>query len=185
MTDTMTIVDGLLTTARQVDSENCDDRPDIDDIQLLVIHGISLPPGQFGGGYIEQLFTNSLNPQEHPYFEEIMDLKVSSHLLISRNGIISQFVPFHKRAWHAGESCHNNRECCNDFSIGIELEGTDDEPYSDAQYNSLNKVIKVLQNSYPVLTVDNIVGHCDIAPQRKTDPGVAFDWSRIKERNIT
>lgn len=175
----MKIVNGLLSSAIQVHSPNYDDRPDSEDIQLLVIHGISLPPGEFGGGYIEQFFTNSLNPAEHPYFEEIKDLKVSSHLLINRDGIITQFVPFQKRAWHAGESCHKDRQCCNDFSIGIELEGTDEQPYTDEQYETLIKIISVLQDSYPALTRDNIVGHCDIAPQRKTDPGPAFAWSRI------
>ena len=175
----MKIVNGLLSPAIQVHSPNYDDRPDSEDIQLLVIHGISLPPGEFGGGYIEQLFTNSLNPDEHPYFLEIKDLKVSSHLLINRDGIITQFVPFQKRAWHAGESCHKDRQCCNDFSIGIELEGTDEQPYTDEQYETLNKIISVLQDSYPALTRDNIVGHCHIAPQRKTDPGPAFVWSRI------
>ena len=177
----MEIVNGLLSSALQVNSPNYDDRPDSEDIQLLVIHGISLPPGEFGGGYIEQLFTNCLNPDEHPYFKEIKDLKVSTHLLISRDGIITQFVPFQKRAWHAGESCHKDRQCCNDFSIGIELEGTDDEPYTDVQYETLNKIIRVLQDTYPALIKDNIVGHCHIAPQRKTDPGSAFDWSRIEK----
>jgi len=177
----MEIVNGLLSSALQVNSPNCDDRPDSDDIQLVVIHGISLPPGEFGGGYIEQLFTNCLNPDEHPYFKEIKGLKVSTHLLVNRDGIITQFVPFQKRAWHAGESCYKDRQCCNDFSIGIELEGTDDEPYTDRQYESLNNIIKVLQDTYPALTRDNIVGHCDIAPQRKTDPGLAFDWSRIEK----
>ncbi|MGD8526288.1 MAG: 1,6-anhydro-N-acetylmuramyl-L-alanine amidase AmpD [Thioalkalispiraceae bacterium] len=175
----MQIINGILSPAIQLDSPNCDDRPDSDDISLLVIHGISLPPGEFGGGYIEQFFTNQLDPAQHPYFEEIRHLQVSSHLLISRDGIITQFVPFHKRAWHAGESCYKDRQRCNDYSIGIELEGTDDQPYTDAQYQALNSVIAVLQASYPRLTTNNIVGHCHIAPRRKTDPGPAFEWSRI------
>lgn len=176
----MQIIDGYLSSAVQVASPNFDDRPDESDIRLLVIHGISLPPNQFGGGYIEQLFINNLDPGEHPYFEEIKDLRVSSHLLIDRDGIITQFVPFHKRAWHAGESCYKDRQRCNDFSIGIELEGTDEQPYTEKQYESLNEVIRVLLEYYPAINREDIVGHCHIAPQRKTDPGPAFEWSKIK-----
>lgn len=176
----MEINNGLLSSAQQVASPNCDERPGDADISLLVVHDISLPPGEFGGRYIEQFFTNNLDPAEHPYFEEIKGLQVSSHLLIKRDGTIIQFVPFSMRAWHAGESCHNGRERCNDYSIGIELEGTDDTPYSEQQYQALNQVIEVLQGQYPQITDSSIVGHCHIAPQRKTDPGPAFEWARIK-----
>jgi len=146
-----------------------------------VIHSISLPPGEFGGPYIEQLFTNCLEPSDHPYFETIHQLKVSAHTLIHRDGHITQFVPFHKRAWHAGESNYCGRESCNDFSIGIELEGTDDEPYEEAQYQQLATIIGTLQASYPSLDKDAITGHCDIAAKRKTDPGPAFDWDHLKQ----
>lgn len=176
----MEISNGYLSIARQVASPNYDERPGEGEVSLLVIHGISLPPGEFGGGYIEQLFTNSLDPREHPFFDEIKDLQVSSHLLIGRDGTITQFVPFSKRAWHAGESCHNGKERCNDYSIGIELEGTDEIPYTELQYEVLNKVIAVLREQFPLITESNIVGHCDIAPQRKTDPGPVFEWARIK-----
>ena len=175
----MEISNGFLSAARQVESPNCDERPEDGEISLLVIHGISLPPGEYGGPYIEQLFTNTLDPQEHPFFEEIKDLQVSSHLLIRRDGTIIQFVPYNKRAWHAGESCHDGRERCNDYSIGIELEGTDDTPYTDDQYKVLENVINVVRENYPLITESNIVGHCHIAPQRKTDPGPSFEWARI------
>jgi AmpD protein len=178
----MKITNGILSSAIQLDSPNCDERPEGCDIQLLVIHGISLPPGQFGGDYIERFFTNRLDPSEHPYFEEIKDLHVSSHLLIKRDGTIIQFVPLSRRAWHAGESCHNGRQRCNDFSIGIELEGTDDTPYTDEQYRKLNEIIDVIRENYPSVSEDNIVGHCHIAPERKTDPGPVFEWNRVKSR---
>lgn len=181
----MEINNGILSPAQQVVSPNWDERPDDADISLLVVHGISLPPGEFGGDYIEQFFTNSLDPSAHPFFEEIKDLQVSSHLLIKRDGTIIQFVPFSRRAWHAGESCHEGRQRCNDYSIGIELEGTDDIPYTDQQYQVLNEVITVLREHYPQITESNIVGHCDIAPQRKTDPGPAFEWARIKTEKNT
>lgn len=170
---------GLLDIARQLCSPNCDERLDTD-IDLLVIHGISLPPGEFGSDAIDQFFCNQLDPKAHPYFEEIAEMQVSSHLLIRRNGEVVQYVPFTKRAWHAGVSCFKDRECCNDFSIGIELEGTDEFPYEEAQYQRLQEVIQVLQQAYPKITNDHIVGHCEIAPGRKTDPGTAFDWSRIR-----
>ncbi|MCV6606138.1 MAG: 1,6-anhydro-N-acetylmuramyl-L-alanine amidase AmpD, partial [Porticoccaceae bacterium] len=147
---------------------------------LLVIHNISLPPGEFGGGHVERFFCNSLDGAEHPYFATIDSMQVSSHLLIDRQGRITQFVPFLARAWHAGASQFEGRENCNDFSIGIELEGTDQLPYSDDQYNSLVAVTHNLLAHFPAITAGRIVGHSDIAPGRKTDPGPAFDWSRYK-----
>jgi len=172
---------GLLKEARQQPSPNCDSRPNESDIALIVIHGISLPPGKFAGDYIDQLFCNQLNPDEHPYFKEIAGLKVSSHLLVRRDGEIVQYVPLQKRAWHAGVSCFENRDCCNDFSIGIEMEGEDDTPYTDIQYKVLSKVIKNLIDSYPELNEQTITGHSDIAHGRKTDPGEAFDWEYLKK----
>jgi AmpD protein len=170
---------GLLDAARQCPSPNRDARPDDQDIGLIVIHGISLPPGQFGGDAIDRLFTNALDPDEHPYFAQIAGLRVSAHLLIRRDGEIVQYVPFHQRAWHAGRSCWAGREECNDFAIGIELEGTDDTPYADAQYEQLAQVVGALATAYPALTQQRLAGHCDIAPGRKTDPGPAFDWERL------
>ncbi|WJW75165.1 1,6-anhydro-N-acetylmuramyl-L-alanine amidase AmpD [Thiohalobacter sp. IOR34] len=171
--------DGWLTEVQRCPSPNCDPRPDPEDVSLLVIHGISLPPGEFGGPAIEQLFTNCLDPQGHPYFRDIAGLRVSSHLLIRRDGALLQFVPFGERAWHAGESRFQGRAACNDFSIGIELEGTDDTPYSDPQYRALAAVIPLLQARYPGIERTHIVGHSEIAPGRKTDPGPAFDWGRL------
>ena len=156
-------------------SPNCSSR-EKGEISLLVIHNISLPPGKFGGEYVEQFFQNILDPQAHPYFDEIKELKVSSHLFIKRDGSITQFVPFDKKAWHAGVSNFNGRENCNEFSIGIELEGTDELEYTQQQYDSLVEVSRELMVLYPLITKDNIVGHCDISPGRKTDPGKAFDW---------
>ncbi len=167
-----------LTSAQAIPSPNCNDRPDNLSISLLVIHNISLPPGQFGGSHISELFTNQLQPEQHPYFAEICALQVSSHLLIRRDGSVIQYVPFDKRAWHAGESCFEGVGNCNDFSIGIELEGVDDEPYEAIQYERLAEVTGTLLDTYPELTTQRIVGHSDIAPGRKTDPGPAFDWDR-------
>lgn len=161
-----------------IPSPNCNERPD-GEISLLVIHNISLPPGQFGGGHITELFTNSLDPEGHPFFAEIEGLEVSAHLLIERDGRMTQFVPFDRRAWHAGQSCFQGRQACNDFSIGIELEGTDDLPYTDAQYRVLAAVTRALLRTYLQLKPDRITGHSDIAPGRKTDPGPAFDWKRF------
>jgi AmpD protein len=144
-----------------------------------VIHGISLPPGKFGGPYVDQLFTATLDPAAHPFFAQIAHLQVSAHLLIQRTGEIIQYVSFLKRAWHAGLSHFAGRTGCNDFSIGIELEGCDDVPYTNEQYQQLNSVIKILQATWPLITQQRIVGHCDIAPGRKTDPGPAFDWKRL------
>ncbi len=168
-----------LTNVRRVASPNFDDRPQQVEISLLVVHGISLPPGEFGTRCIEQLFCNVLDPDAHPYFKEIGGLRVSAHLLIDREGEIVQFVPFHKRAWHAGVSEFNGRENCNDFSIGIELEGADNVDYEAAQYDVLVQVTKALQQKWPSLKEENIRGHCHIAPGRKTDPGPAFDWDRL------
>lgn len=169
----------LLTDVPYVPSPNCDDRPSGSSIDLIVIHGISLPPGQYGGPYITQLFTNQLDSQGHPYFAGLAGLKVSSHLLVRRDGGILQYVPLDKRAWHAGKSQYQGRANCNDFSIGIELEGTDTEPYTDAQYEGLTQIISVLLAAYPTLHPQRITGHSDIAPGRKTDPGPYFDWPRL------
>ncbi len=160
-------------------SPNCDERPPGTLIDLLVIHNISLPPGEFGGNAIHRFFMNQLDPSEHPYFQTIIQLHVSAHLFIDRTGIVKQYVPFEKRAWHAGQSVFQGRERCNDFSIGIELEGADDVPYDERQYQSLRTMIKHIQTLYPAITSDRIVGHSDISPGRKTDPGAAFDWEKI------
>jgi AmpD protein len=157
-------------------SPHCDERPDENDISLLVIHNISLPPSEFQHNYVEDFFMGKLDPKGHPYFKEIASLRVSSHLYIRRNGLIIQFVPFHKRAWHAGVSVFDGREACNDFSIGIELEGQDDLAYSQEQYQSLIQVTKNIMSTYPLINQRRITGHSDIAPGRKTDPGPAFDW---------
>lgn len=161
-------------------SPNCDARPDGVGVDLLVIHNISLPPGEFGGRWIQDLFTNRLDPSAHPYFAEIADLRVSAHLLLCRDGKTIQFVPLEKRAWHAGLSSFCGRERCNDFSIGIELEGSDDKPFSDAQYESLCLLTREIQQRFPAITAERIVGHSDIAPGRKTDPGPCFDWARYR-----
>lgn len=171
---------GLMCEAKRIMSPNCDERPKNEPISLVVVHGISLPPNQFGGQGVEQLFTNQINPEEHPYYKNLEGLKVSAHLFIRRDGEIIQFVPFNKRAWHAGVSEFKGQERCNDFSIGIELEGTDDIAYTEIQYQVLAKSIKALWQAYPDLKMDNVVGHSDIAPGRKTDPGVAFSWETLR-----
>ena len=170
---------GWLRGCRHLPSPNCDDRPANADIDLIVVHSISLPPGEYGGEAIEQLFTNRLNPAAHPYFATLAGLKVSAHALIRRDGEIIQFVPFQRRAWHAGVSSYCGRERCNDFSIGIELEGTDDSAFEDIQYHQLARLIGCLQGRYPAIGA-RITGHSDIAPGRKTDPGSGFDWARLK-----
>ncbi len=175
------IKDGLLESAQFLNSPNHDDRCDVNDISLIVIHNISLPPNEFGGKGIEQLFTNTLDKKEHPYYEQIHELRVSSHLLIRRDGEIVQFVPFHKRAWHAGVSQYLGRDVCNDFSIGIEMEGTDFEPFEDIQYEVLYKVIKALLGKYPSLKPEAITGHEHIAEGRKTDPGPYFEWDKLRK----
>ena len=171
---------GWLQGIRHVPSPTCDSRPANVGIELLVIHGISLPPGEFGGSGIDELFTNTLDPAAHPYYREIAGLRVSSHLMINRAGELTQYVALNDRAWHAGQSSFHGREACNDFSIGIELEGSDEVPYTDAQYRSLSTLTRLLQHHYPALIGDNIAGHSDIAPGRKTDPGPAFDWERYR-----
>lgn len=173
------VASGRLNAARWQPSPNCDRRPPGSAIDLIVIHGISLPPGEFGGPWIDALFQNRLDPSAHPYFRAIHELRVSSHLLIGREGALTQYVAFHRRAWHAGQSRYRGRDRCNDFSIGIELEGTDTLPYSDRQYLALAGVIPALWQAYPTLTDDRIAGHAEIAPNRKSDPGPAFDWTRL------
>ena len=163
----------------QIPSGNFDERPNPSDISLIVIHCISLPPGEFGKDYINQLFCNQLDPNEHPYFKDIYQLNVSAHLLIKRDGNCIQYVPFDKRAWHAGKSSYENRERCNDFSIGIELEGTELLAYTEQQYFQLATVIQSLLKTYPNLSKQRITGHSDIAPGRKTDPGDSFDWLKL------
>ena len=170
---------GWLSEVRRVPSPHFNGRPENCPVDLLVIHCISLPPGQFGGPYVSQLFTNRLDPGAHPAFASLSKLKVSAHVLIQRSGRIVQFVPFNRRAWHAGVSNFRGRDHCNDFSIGIELEGTDTLPYEDAQYRVLAALIDALRIAYPALDRQNIAGHCEIAPDRKTDPGPAFDWQRL------
>jgi len=169
---------GLLNECRQCPSPNKDERPVKTTIDLVVVHSISLPPGQYGGDEIEQFFQNKLSKDAHPYFEEIHELQVSSHALIKRSGEIVQFVPFHERAWHAGQSNYCGRERCNDFSIGIELEGTDTDAFEDEQYTQLSHLISALKIAYPAIS-DNITGHSDISPGRKQDPGTGFDWDRL------
>ena len=171
----------LIVGVNYTPSPNCDERPEGCTPTLIVIHNISLPPNEFGGSYIEQLFTNQLNSSEHPYFQEIADQKVSAHALIRRTGELIQFVPFNRRAWHAGESNYQGQERCNDFSIGIELEGTDDTEFEDAQYQVLSTLIDSLRIAYPSISNEKIVGHSDISPGRKTDPGLAFNWKYLHE----
>jgi len=169
-----------LTDARRVLSPNCDDRPEGCEISLIVVHGISLPPGEYGGAWIDDFFTNRLDADAHPYFAEIQGLRVSSHVLIRRDGKLVQYVPFTGRAWHAGESCYQARDACNDFAIGIELEGQDDERYEEIQYRRLAELIQLLRGHFPTIGETDVVGHSDVAPGRKTDPGPAFDWRQLR-----
>jgi N-acetyl-anhydromuramoyl-L-alanine amidase len=171
--------EGWLVPVRRVASPNCDERPAGCAVDLLVVHGISLPPREYGGHWIDALFTNTLDPQVHPYFYDIHDKRVSAHVLIGRDGLVTQYVPFDRRAWHAGASSFKGRAECNDFSIGIELEGSDDDPYEDIQYQQLARIARVLMRHYPGITREHVVGHSDIAPGRKTDPGPHFDWNRL------
>ena len=173
---------GLIEEIDYIPSPNMDERPEGTDIDLLVIHSISLPPNEYGGHWIEKLFTNTLPANEHPYFKEIEGMEVSSHVLIQRDGKIIQFVPFHKRAWHAGESSYDGRATCNDFSIGIELEGTDADTFENEQYQQLVMLIDSLCASYTSITKERIAGHSDISPGRKTDPGTGFDWTILSDR---
>ncbi|ROR05136.1 AmpD protein [Erwinia sp. JUb26] len=175
----MQLQQGWITEARKVPSPHFNQRPDNEKPSLLVIHNISLPPGEFGGPWIDDLFTGQLDPTAHPYFADISHLQVAAHCLIRRDGEVVQYVPFQQRAWHAGVSNYQGRDACNDFSVGIELEGTDTLPYTDAQYRSLHAVTQLLIAEYPAMAL-NITGHSDIAPQRKTDPGPAFDWARFR-----
>ena len=168
--------DGIVAAARQCPSPNCDSRPPDTPVTLLVVHGISLPPGSFGGDGIERLFTNRLDVAAHPYYATIATLRVSAHFLIRRDGALVQFVSCQRRAWHAGVSEWQGREHCNDFSIGVELEGSDDIAYQSAQYALLVRLVRALRRRYPIA---DVVGHSDIAPGRKSDPGPAFDWSRL------
>ena len=173
------IRDGQLLGARQIPSPNFNQRPEQSDIQLLVIHNISLPPSQFGGGYIEQFFQNQLDWSVHPYFQSLEGMQVSAHLLILRSGEVLQFINFNDRAWHAGRSSYLAKKECNDYSIGIELEGSDELPFEPAQYEALVQVTACLQDHYPKLQ-QHMAGHSDIAPGRKTDPGPYFDWSAFR-----
>jgi len=172
------ILNGWLNIAHRVPSPNFNLRPENAPISLLVIHNISLPPGKFGGGFVQDFFKNQLDENAHPYFKTIAGLQVSAHLFIEREGETTQFVSFDDRAWHAGASCFEGVPNCNDYAIGIELEGTDDQAYTDAQYAVLAKVTRQLLRTYPTLTLERIAGHEHIAPGRKTDPGPNFDWPR-------
>jgi N-acetyl-anhydromuramoyl-L-alanine amidase len=171
---------GHLTQARQVPSPNFDERPIGMQPELIVVHGVSMPPNEFGGPWIDALFTNNLPIDAHPHFKEVVHLTVSSHLLIRRDGEFVQYVSFNDRAWHAGVSQYQGRERCNDFSVGIELEGADDIPYEPVQYRRLAEVIRALTAAYASLSAERVVGHSDIAPGRKSDPGDAFDWPRLR-----
>ena len=179
---------GLLAGARQVLSPHCDARPAGMKPDLLVVHGISLPPGEFGGPWIDRLFTGTLSPDAHPFFEDLAGARLSAHALIRRDGAIVQYVPFGERAWHAGISQYRGRAQCNDFSIGVELEGTGDTPYTDAQYQGLAALAAALLATYASLCAEHIAGHSDIAPGRKEDPWPTFDWPRfralLKERYV-
>jgi AmpD protein len=161
---------------RRVASPNCDERPAGAEVSLLVLHSISLPPGEYGGDAIERLFTNRLPPHEHPYFREIASLEVSAHCLVRRDGALVQFVPLARRAWHAGASSWRGRERCNDFSVGVELEGTEQDVFADVQYATLLSLIRTLAR---ILPLRGIAAHSDVAPGRKTDPGARFDWPRL------
>ena len=180
----MHIENGILQEAVYVPSPHCNDRPADTQVNLLVIHNISLPPGQFGGPFIEQLFTGKLNPEDHVYFRQIYQMRVSAHFLIRRDGTIVQFVPLEKRAWHAGLSSFQGQDNCNDYSIGIELEGTDTIGYTKQQYSALTNLSHTIRQVYPEITLGRIVGHQDIAPVRKTDPGVSFDWAYFRTRLV-
>jgi AmpD protein len=173
---------GWLVNVNRVPSPNCDPRPRDCALDLIVVHGISLPPDEYGGTWIDRFFTNTLPAQAHEYFATIAHMRVSAHVLIARGGSMTQYVAFTDRAWHAGESQYCGRRACNDFSVGIELEGSDDIPYEQAQYESLAALVRALRDAYPSLRSAEIVGHSDIAPGRKTDPGPAFDWPHLQRR---
>lgn len=173
---------GWIGGARRVVSPNNDERPPGTQLDLIVVHGISLPPGKFGTGFIDRFFCNDLPRDADPFFATICELVVSAHVLIARDGALTQYVPFDRRAWHAGRSSYCGRTGCNDFSVGIELEGTDDRPYTVRQYRALAKLIVALREAYPTLRNAKIVGHSDIAPGRKTDPGPSFDWNKLEHQ---
>lgn len=179
------IDDGWVRGARRVLSPNADARPSGVEIALIVVHSINLPPGEFGGPWIERLFTNTLPATGHPYFRNLASARVSAHVLVRRDGSLVQFVPFGGRAWHAGESSWAGRRGCNDYSVGVEIEGCDDVPYSDAQYRRLAALVAALRIAYPAVAPDAVVGHSDVAPGRKTDPGAAFDWARFQAAGLT
>lgn len=170
---------GLLTSAHYLASSHCDERPKNTLIDMIVIHNISLPPNEFGTQAVEKFFCGSLDFSLHPFYSTIKELKVAAHLFIDRDGKVTQFVPFSKRAWHAGKSYFQGQENCNDFSIGIELEGTDTLPFEKIQYERLSELVRLLRSAYPTISRDRIVGHSDVAPGRKTDPGPHFDWSYL------
>ncbi|HUN26591.1 MAG TPA: 1,6-anhydro-N-acetylmuramyl-L-alanine amidase AmpD [Steroidobacteraceae bacterium] len=174
------VATGLIARVRQVLSPHFDERPSGTTVDLIVVHGISLPPGEYGGAWIDRFFTGALPASAHAYFREIAGMRVSAHVLVRRTGEIVQYVAFDKRAWHAGLSAYRGRAPCNDFSIGIELEGTDEEPYTDAEYERLAALIGALLTAYPTLSRDRIAGHSEVAPDRKTDPGPSFDWERLR-----
>lgn len=171
--------EGWFAGIRRAPSPHADERPPGGRAELVVIHGVSLPPGEFGGPWVEDFFVGRLDVSRHPYFAEIATLRVAPHVFVQRNGAAVQFVSCLRRAWHAGRSQWHGREECNDFSIGIELEGTDDIPYTDMQYGALAQLVPALRKAYPDIGDDAVVGHCDVAPGRKTDPGPAFDWQRL------
>ena len=172
--------DGWLVGARLRPSPNFDSRPVGTEVDLVIVHGISLPPGEFGGGAVTRLFCNDLDTSEHPAFQRLEGLRVSAHALIERDGAVTQFVSFLDRAWHAGQSQYGGRTACNDFSIGIELEGTDSLPYEPSQYETLASLVRCLMVQWPAIRPERIVGHADVAPGRKTDPGPAFDWGGFR-----
>ena len=172
--------DGWIEGARSCPSPNFDPRPADTEIDLVIVHGISLPPGEFGGGAVTRLFCNELDFSEHPDFRELEGLRVSAHALIDRSGGVTQYVSFLDRAWHAGESRYRGRLACNDFSIGIELEGTDTVPYERSQYRALADLVRAVMDRWPAVRPERIVGHCDVAPERKTDPGPSFDWGEFR-----
>ena len=181
MQKTLKIEKGWLLNTKQVSSPHFNPRPYQDDISLLVIHYISLPPDEFGGDFIDRFFEGTLAPTLHPYFEEIKDLRVSAHCLINREGQITQYVNFNDMAWHAGVSCFEGREKCNEFSIGIELEGSNNQPFTEAQYQTLAQLTQVIMKAYPQITPERIAGHNQIAPERKIDPGQYFDWAYYQQ----
>ena len=174
----MEIENHIFKNIKFLNSPNFNNRPEKSDISLIVIHSISLPPEVYGNNYVEDFFMNKLNISDHDYFNEIKDMRVSSHIYIKRTGEMIQFVPLNMRAWHAGESCYKGIDDCNNYSIGIELEGTDNDHFSNQQYESLIKISRLIIKNYPVINKDNIVGHSDISPGRKTDPGNKFEWRR-------